>query len=161
MGTLCHTFDWVTAPESSTTYLEFKMDAFKGKFERTSSENYEEMLKVLGVNMLLRKAATASTPTVEVTEQGGVWSFKTSTALKSMELKFRLGEQFDETTPDGRAVSSISNFEAGRIVTVQTAKKPGVKSTKSYREMNGPNEFIYTITVDGTDIVCVQNFKRV
>ena len=38
------------------------MDAFKGKYERTSAENYEEMLKVLDVNFLLRKAATASTP---------------------------------------------------------------------------------------------------
>ena len=38
------------------------MDAFKGKYERTSAEKYEEMLKELDVNFLLRKAATASTP---------------------------------------------------------------------------------------------------
>merc|ERR1739845_100656 len=93
-------------PVSSRTSLNLQyfrtMDAFKGKFERTSSENYEEMLKVLGVNMLLRKAATVSTPVMEFSEQGGVWSIKTSTSIKSMELKFRLGEPFDETSPDGR-----------------------------------------------------------
>lgn len=38
------------------------MEAFKGKYERTSAEKYEEMLKELDVNFLLRKAATASTP---------------------------------------------------------------------------------------------------
>ena len=38
------------------------MDQFKGKYERTSAEKYEEMLKELDVNFLLRKAATASTP---------------------------------------------------------------------------------------------------
>ena len=38
------------------------MDVFKGKYERTSAEKYEEMLKELDVNFLLRKAATASTP---------------------------------------------------------------------------------------------------
>ena len=42
------------------------MDIAKGKFERTSAENYDELLKVLDVNMILRKAATASTPVMEV-----------------------------------------------------------------------------------------------
>ena len=66
------------------------MDAFKGKFERTSAEKYEDFLKALDVNMLLRKAATVSTPTVEISEAGGVWTIKTSTTLKSMELKFKV-----------------------------------------------------------------------
>ena len=42
------------------------MDIAKGKFERTSAENYDELLKALDVNFLLRKAATASTPVMEV-----------------------------------------------------------------------------------------------
>merc|ERR1712123_69926 len=133
------------------------MDAFKGKYERTSADNYEELLKVLDVNFLLRKAATVSTPVMEVSEEGGVWTIKSSTSLKSMELKFKLGEEFEETTADGRDVPSIVNFDDGKIVTVQTAKKSGAKSTKSYREMSG-DEMIYTITVDGTDLSCVQKF---
>ena len=40
------------------------MDAFKGKYERASADKYEEMLKELDVNFLLRKAATVSTPGV-------------------------------------------------------------------------------------------------
>merc|ERR1712228_374609 len=115
-----------------TTY---KMDAFKGKYNRTSAENYEELLKVLDVSFLLRKAATVSTPVLEITEEGGVWNIKTSTTLKTMELKFKLGEPFDETTPDGRDVTAT--VEDGKIVTVQKAKKEGQKSTKSVREMNG------------------------
>ena len=84
------------------------MDAFKGKYERTSAEKYEEMLKELDVNFLLRKAATASTPSrcfylslinfvnlmfspaCEITEEGGVWTIKTSTTLKTMQLQFKV-----------------------------------------------------------------------
>ena len=69
------------------------MDVFKGKYERTSAEKYEEMMKALEVGYLLRKAATVSTPTVEITETDGVWSIKTSTTLKSMELKFKVSEK--------------------------------------------------------------------
>ena len=43
------------------------------------------------MNFLLRKAATVSTPVMEVSEEGGVWTIKTSTSLKSMELKFKVG----------------------------------------------------------------------
>merc|ERR1711982_232640 len=136
------------------------MDAFKGKYERTSAENYEEILKVLDVNFLLRKAATVSTPTLEVKEEGGVWTITTATTLKTMELKFKIGEEFDETTPDGREVKALVTFENGKIVTVQKAKKEGQKSTRSTREMAG-DELIYTMTVDGNaDLKCVQKFKR-
>merc|ERR1712212_472823 len=137
------------------------MDAFKGKYERTSADKYEELLKELDVNFLLRKAATVSTPVMEVTEEGGVWNIKTSTTLKTMELKFKLGEPFDETTPDGREVTAVCSLEGGKIVSVQKAKKEGQKSTKSTREMNGADEMVYTMTVDGCDLVCVQKFKRV
>ena len=137
------------------------MDAFKGKYERTSADQYEELLKVLDVNFLLRKAATVSTPYVEVFEEGGVWNIKTSTTLKTMELKFKLGEEFDETTPDGREVTALVTMDGGKIVAVQKAKKDGQKSTKSTREMNGADELIYTMTVDGSDVVCVQKFKRI
>merc|ERR1711915_169720 len=113
------------------TISESEMEAFKGKFERTSADKYEDLLKELDVHFLLRKAATASTPVVEISEEGGVWNIKQSTTLKTMELKFKLGEEFDETTPDGRDVTAVVNLEGGNIVTVQKAKKEGQKSTKS------------------------------
>merc|ERR1712193_352382 len=143
------------------TQLTTTMEAFKGKYERTSADKYEEMLKELDVNFLLRKAATVSTPVMEVTEDGGVWTIKTSTTLKTMELKFKLGEPFDETTPDGREVTAVCSLEGGKIVSVQKAKKEGQKSTRSTREMNGPDELVYTMTIDGSDIVCIQKFKRI
>jgi len=135
------------------------VDIAKGKFERTSAENYDEMLKALDVNFLLRKAATASTPTMEVTEEGGEWTIKTSTVLKSMELKFKVGEQFAETTPDGRAVDSIVTVEGNKFICVQTAKKEGEKSTKSIREFTDEGCTL-TMEVTGTDVVSVQVFKR-
>merc|ERR1711931_460566 len=135
------------------------MEAFIGKYERTAAEKYEEFLKALDVNFMLRKAATISTPVMEITNEGDIWTIKTSTTLKTMELKFKLGEKFDETTADGREVSSVVTYEGGKIVTVQTAKKPGVKSTKSVRELQG-DSLLMTITVEGSDLVSTQTFKR-
>merc|ERR1712098_896354 len=88
-----------------------KMVEMKGTYERSAAENYEAFLDALGVGMILKKAATATTPVMTVSEEGGQWTIKTSTMLKSMELKFKLGEEFDEKTPDGREVTSIVTQE--------------------------------------------------
>jgi len=136
-------------------------DAMKGKWERVAAEKYEEFLKALDVNFLLRKAATVSTPVMEITEDAGTWTIKTSTTLKTMELKFKIGEEFEESTPDGREVTALVTHEGNKLTTVQKAKKDGQKSTKSVREFNG-DELVYTMTVDGVDdLVCVQTFKRI
>ena len=131
----------------------------KGKYERVSEEQYDDFLKALGVNFMLRKAATVSTPVMEVSELGGVWSIKTSTSLKAMELKFKIGEAFDETTPDGREVSAMVTLEGNKFISEQTAKKSGQKSTKTVREFTG-SECIVTMTIIGSDVVCVQRFKK-
>ena len=136
------------------------MDIAKGKYERTSEEKYDECLKALGLNAVLRKAATASTPIMEITEKDGQWKIKSSTIMKTIELKFKVGEIFEETTPDGRLVSSIVTIEDGnKFVCIQTAKKEGQKSTKTIREFN-KDGCIMTMEIIGTDVACVQKFKR-
>lgn len=41
------------------------------------------------MSCIVVQAATASTPVMEISETDGNWTFKTSTTLKSMELKFK------------------------------------------------------------------------
>merc|ERR1711875_131218 len=138
--------DTDTADRDTADTEPDNMEAFKGKYERTSADKYEELLKELDVNFLLRKAATVSTPVMEVSEEGGVWTIKTSTTLKTMEFKFKIGEEFDESTPDGREVTAKVTLEDNKLICEQKAKKPEQKSTKSIREFNG-DEVVYTMTV--------------
>ena len=43
-----------------------------------------------GLGYLLRKAAMASDPTVEVTNNGNTWKIVTATILKTMTLEFEM-----------------------------------------------------------------------
>merc|ERR1711936_414758 len=143
---------------------KFKMadaEKYLGKFDRTSAGKYDEFLSELGVNFLLRKAATVSSPVFEVTYDAGSeeWLFKTSTTLKTMELKFKLGVEFEEKTPDGREVTAIVTKEGDTFVSIQTAKKEGEKSTKITREFAG-DEVIVISQVIGSDLICTQKFKK-
>ena len=138
------------------------MEAFKGKFERTSEVHYDDFLKALGLNALMRAAATASTPKLEIKEEDGQWVTENSTILKKLTLRFELGKEFDYKTLDGRDTKTVITFEDGKIVSKQKALKEGERSSTTFMEMNGADELIYTLTVDEVDDVkCVQKFKRI
>merc|ERR1712029_58509 len=148
-----------SAVKDNSVYIIFRMVEMKGKYVRSSAENYDKFLDALGVGIILKKAATATTPEMTVEETDGEWTIKTSTMLKSMELKFKLGEKFDEKTPDGREVTSLVELDGNKLITTQTAKKAGEKSTKSTREFFD-DKCVYTIEILDSDIICTQTFTR-
>ncbi len=88
------------------------MVKFAGTYKRTKEEGYEDFLNALGLSFLLRKAATVSTPVMEITETSpGKWRIKTMTTLKNIEVNFKHGEAFDEKFIDGRDVTTTITQE--------------------------------------------------
>lgn len=57
-----------------------------------------------GVNMMLRKIAVAAAakPAVEIRQDGESLYIRTSTPVRTTEIHFRVGEEFEEQTVDGR-----------------------------------------------------------
>merc|ERR1711874_573941 len=80
---------------------ELIMAACTGTFKLTQSENFEEFMKVLGVGLVTRKLGNKSSPTVTITEEAGEFTFKQESLVKTSEIKFKLGQEFDELTADG------------------------------------------------------------
>merc|ERR1711970_888097 len=128
-----------------------------GNYTQISNEGYEDFLKALGVSFLLRKAAMASTPVMTITEAGGNWTMITKTSMKSIELKFRLGEEFEEDTTDGRRCKTTVTLEGNKMTTTQKATKKGEKDVVVVREFNDSG-LTCTATCDG--VSTVQKFKR-
>jgi len=58
-----------------------------------------------GVGKVMAKLGSTARPTVIISvDDDGVWKLRTETTFKTHEIHFRLDEEFDETTPDGRKV---------------------------------------------------------
>lgn len=57
--------------------------------------------------MITRKAANAVTPTVELRKEGDEYNLVTSSTFKTTEMKFKLGEEFDEERADGAKVNEF------------------------------------------------------
>ena len=97
-------------------------------------------MKALNVGFMLRKAAMASTPVMSITEAGGNWTMSTKTTMKSIELKFKLGEEFEEETTDGRKCKTTVTMEGdNKMVTKQKAIKAGEKDATAVSLKNNLN----------------------
>uniref|UniRef100_K7G7A8 Fatty acid binding protein 12 n=1 Tax=Pelodiscus sinensis TaxID=13735 RepID=K7G7A8_PELSI len=54
-----------------------------------------------------------------ISADGDMVTIKTKSAFKNNEISFKLGEAFDETTPDDRKTKSIVTLENGALNQVQ------------------------------------------
>ena len=84
-------------------------------------------MKALNVGFILRKAALASTPVMSISESGGKYTMITKTTVKSIELNFELGKEFDEDTTDGRKCKTTVTLDGNKMTTSQKATKAGEK----------------------------------
>nr|XP_049574374.1 cellular retinoic acid-binding protein 1 isoform X2 [Syngnathus scovelli] len=124
------------------------MPNFAGTWKMKSSENFDELLKALGVNSMLRRVAgaAASKPHVEIRQNGSQFYIKTSTTVRTTEINFLIGEEFNEETVDGRKCKSL--------VTWETENKMYCKQT--LLSGNGPKTF-WTRELRGDELIL---FKR-
>jgi len=129
------------------------MTQFNGKWKLTSSDKFDEYMKALDVGMVTRTMANKATPVQEITINGNEFDIKTVTTFKTTEIKGTFGQEFDETTADGREVKTTMNMDGDKLVQKQTGKK----STTLTREVSG-DELTMTLVVD--DLVCVRKYKR-
>ncbi|XP_017790439.1 PREDICTED: fatty acid-binding protein, muscle isoform X1 [Habropoda laboriosa] len=129
------------------------LSAFLGKrYKLQSSEKFDEFMKALGVGTVTRKMGSSVSPVVELTENDGLYTLKTTSTFKNSEIKFKLGEEFDEETPDGRKVKSVCTLDGNKLIQVQK----GEKQTTIEREFT-PTEMKAIMKVD--DIVCTRVYK--
>ncbi|CAM9184534.1 unnamed protein product [Lampetra planeri] len=126
-----------------------------------SSENFEELLKALGVNVMLRKIAVkaASKPLVEITQDGETLSIKTSTTVRTTHITFTVGQEFNESTVDGRPCTSFPRWETdSKISCEQTLQKGEGPKTSWTREITNDGKLILTMGAD--DVICTRVYER-
>ncbi|XP_075868048.1 cellular retinoic acid-binding protein 2b [Nelusetta ayraudi] len=141
--------------------MEKTIPDFSGKWKMKSSENFEELLKALSVNVLLRKIAVtaAASPSVEISQQGESLSIRTYTSIRTTVISFTVGQSFNENTVDGRLCTSFPKWETDRKISCeQTLQKGDGPKTSWTRELTNDGQLILTMTAG--DVVCTRVYDR-
>uniref|UniRef100_A0A8C8FLR4 Cytosolic fatty-acid binding proteins domain-containing protein n=1 Tax=Oncorhynchus tshawytscha TaxID=74940 RepID=A0A8C8FLR4_ONCTS len=96
------------------------VEAFVGTWKMTSSENFDEYMKAIGVGFATRQMGNMAKPNLLFSIDDGVISMKSQSTFKTTEAKFKLNEEFDEMTADDRKTKTLMTFENGKLVQKQT-----------------------------------------
>ena len=121
-----------------TTLPEFMI----GDFQMETSEGFNDFMYEMGVNFVTRNIANNLYPLQKITQDPAdemvtlgedkcydVMKFKmfhtfhslieTLTSFKSTKIEFKLGEEFDEFTADGRDCKTIATVEGRKLIKVR------------------------------------------
>uniref|UniRef100_A0A1B6KTE4 Lipocalin/cytosolic fatty-acid binding domain-containing protein n=1 Tax=Graphocephala atropunctata TaxID=36148 RepID=A0A1B6KTE4_9HEMI len=120
----------------------------------TSDEHFEEVMKALDVSFLKRKLALLAKPVIKLTEQDGKYTLTSESVFKNTRTTFRLGEEFEEETPDDRVVESIITQDKNKLIHTQK----GDKVTTITREFSDDQ---VKVTVQVDDIVSIRTYVPV
>ncbi|XP_076123155.1 fatty acid-binding protein, adipocyte-like [Alosa pseudoharengus] len=96
------------------------MEQFVGTWALKSSENFDEYMKAVGMSFATRQMGNMTKPSlvISVGDQGVV-SVKGVSTFKTTEIKFKLNEEFDETTVDDRKTRTLITLENGKLLQKQ------------------------------------------
>nr|ADD24124.1 Fatty acid-binding protein [Lepeophtheirus salmonis] len=98
------------------------MTEFLGSWQWSSnSESFDDYLKEIGINIVLRKLSRLANPTVTFLKVNDTWTMRTDTVVKSISVDFNLMKEFKEQTVDGRTLNSTFSIE--QVVTQDSKTK--------------------------------------
>ncbi|KAL3860826.1 hypothetical protein ACJMK2_010891 [Sinanodonta woodiana] len=112
------------------------------------------------VGIIIRQAVKRLTTYEIIKKIGDDWSLDIISTFKDVHLKFKLGEEFDETTGDGRQMKSVFNLENKKLVHFQKATVVGGVDSVVTRECLDDDTMIVTLDAVGKNVRTVRTFKR-
>ncbi|KAL7380214.1 hypothetical protein ABVT39_013789 [Epinephelus coioides] len=131
------------------------VDAFCATWKLVESQNFDDYMRALGVGFATRQVGNVTKPTVVISQDGDKVVVKTLSTFRNTEIGAKLGEEFDETTPDDRHVKSTFTMEGDKLVQVQ---KWDGKETKFVREIKD-GKMLATLTYEG--VSAVRTYEKV
>merc|ERR1712046_72068 len=123
-----------------------------GSGQRGQQQSTWQPARALGVGLVTRKLGNKSSPTVTITEAAGEYTFKQESLVKTSEFKFKLNEEFDETTADGRQVKSKMTLTGPNVMVHEMKGTNGGKDSTCIREFFG-DRMVATCKVDDVETV--------
>lgn len=110
-------------------------------------------MRRLGVNFFLIQIGNVVSPTVELRKlPNDKYKLITESTFTNTEITFKLGEEFDEETVDGRKVKSVMTLDGNKL----TQKQGGTPPSTIIREFSD-NEMVAKLSV--YDVVATRKYR--
>ncbi|XP_078001206.1 cellular retinoic acid-binding protein 2-like [Glandiceps talaboti] len=101
----------------------------------------------MGVGMIHRGIIARVTPVLEIYQDGDHFTIRTVTTFRTVELKFCVGEEFEDTVMNGDTRSAVAKWEGDKLI-VQ-AVEDGGESQITERELLEDDELVVILHFQG------------
>ncbi|XP_076245301.1 fatty acid-binding protein-like [Calliopsis andreniformis] len=133
------------------------MTSIVGNYQHDRNENLDEYFKAIGVPYIPRKMMGMSSPRLEISNDDNKWTIRTISMMRTVELIFTLGEEYEEHMPTGITLKNTTTMEGDSLVTVSV----GPDNTKIVRKYEVTEDgVVLTMTHEKSGQVAKRYFKR-
>ncbi|XP_050586324.1 sodium/calcium exchanger regulatory protein 1-like isoform X2 [Bombus affinis] len=94
------------------------MVSIVGTYQHERSENLDEYFKAVGVPYIPRKIISMSSPRLEISNDCDKWTIRTISMIRTTEITFTLGEEYEECMPTGIIMKNTATMEGDNLVIV-------------------------------------------
>ncbi|XP_033747826.1 cellular retinoic acid-binding protein 2-like isoform X2 [Pecten maximus] len=129
-----------------------------GKWKLDRSENFDEVLKELGLNIVFRKMAAVAKPVIEFTIEDNVVNLISKVSFFNQVMTFKLNEEYTQSF-EGIDMKCYSRWEDKKLITEATPMVEGKGKPQRFQRERVNDELVQTMTVG--DVVCVRVFTKV
>ncbi|XP_076548559.1 fatty acid-binding protein isoform X3 [Osmia lignaria lignaria] len=136
---------------------ERKMASIVGTYQHERNENLDEYFKAVGVPYIPRKMMIMSSPRLEISNDGDKWTIRTISMIRTVEITFTLGEEYEEHMPNGVTLKNVTAMEGDSLVTTSV----GPDNNKLVRKYEVTEDgVVLTMTHEKSGQVAKRYFKR-
>ncbi|KAL7057390.1 hypothetical protein AAHC03_019354 [Spirometra sp. Aus1] len=131
------------------------MEAFYGSWELESSGDVSAIAKSLGVTLKQERLAQMSNSVLEFSPaDAGRYNMEVKMGPMTHHVNFKLDEEFQHTTLDGRSVKMVMKLDGNKL----TIDQRGDKAMLIEDVVDGKN---LTVTLKVGDVSCVRRYTKV
>ncbi|CAG4988508.1 unnamed protein product [Parnassius apollo] len=135
------------------------MPSIQGKYQHYKNENIDDYFTAVGVPFMGRKMMAMSSPLMEITFDGENMTIKNSSLLRTVELKFKIGEEYEEQMPNTTIKSVTTIVNDNEIKTDSIIPQSNEKCGRHYSFTD--DECIVTLTHEKAKTPGKRYFRRV
>ncbi|XP_012138901.1 fatty acid-binding protein isoform X2 [Megachile rotundata] len=135
-----------------------EMSSIVGTYQHERNENLDEYFKAVGVPYIARKMMSMTSPRLEISNDGDKWTIRTISMIRTVEIVFTPGEEYEEHMPSGVTLKNVTTMEGDSIVTHSV----GPDNTKVVRKYDVTEDgLVLTMTHEKSGQVAKRYFKRI
>ncbi|XP_059122173.1 fatty acid-binding protein, intestinal-like [Peromyscus eremicus] len=123
--------------------------AFDGSWKVDHNENYDKIMEKMGINVLKRKVAAHDNLKLTIRQEGNKFTIKESCRIRTIDVVFELGVDFNYTLADGTELKGSMSLEGNKL-TGKFKRIDNGKDVIAVREISG-DELILTYIYEGVE----------